>query len=168
MEVLDKRKIVFSKEGFENDELLSIYKKILKPRLIEEKMLILLRQGKISKWFSGWGQEAISVGSAYAMNDEEYIFPMHRNLGVFTTRGIPLNRLFAQFQGKKSGFTNGRDRSFHFGTQEYNIVGMISHLGPQLALAGGVALASKVKGLKTSTIVFTGDGGASGEIFTRH
>ncbi len=161
MEVLDKRKIVFSKEGFENDELLSIYKKILKPRLIEEKMLILLRQGKISKWFSGWGQEAISVGSAYAMNDEEYIFPMHRNLGVFTTRGIPLNRLFAQFQGKKSGFTNGRDRSFHFGTQEYNIVGMISHLGPQLALAGGVALASKVKGLKTSTIVFTGDGGAS-------
>ncbi len=161
MEVLDKRKIVFSKEGFENDELLSIYKKILKPRMIEEKMLILLRQGKISKWFSGWGQEAISVGSAYAMKREEYIFPMHRNLGVFTTRDIPLSRLFAQFQGKKSGFTNGRDRSFHFGTQEYNIVGMISHLGPQLALAGGVALASKVKDLKTSTIVFTGDGGAS-------
>src|SRR5690606_4934537 len=102
----------------------------------------LLRQGKISKWFSGWGQEAISVGSAYAMEDNEYIFPMHRNLGVFTTRGIPLNRLFAQFQGKMSGFTKGRDRSFHFGTQEYNIVGMISHLGPQLALADGVALAS--------------------------
>jgi len=161
MEVLDKRKIVFSKEGFENHELLSIYKKMLKPRLIEEKMLILLRQGKISKWFSGWGQEAVSVGSAYAMKKEEYIFPMHRNLGVFTTREIPLSRLFAQFQGKKSGFTNGRDRSFHFGTQEYNIVGMISHLGPQLALAGGVALASKIKGLKTSTIVFTGDGGAS-------
>ena len=161
MEVLDKRKIVFSREGFDDAELLSIYKKILKPRLIEEKMLILLRQGKISKWFSGWGQEAISVGSAYAMEDNEYIFPMHRNLGVFTTRGIPLNRLFAQFQGKMSGFTKGRDRSFHFGTQEYNIVGMISHLGPQLALADGVALASKVKGLKSSTIVFTGDGGAS-------
>lgn len=161
MEVLDKRKIVFSREGFDNEELLSIYKKILKPRLIEEKMLILLRQGKISKWFSGWGQEAISVGSAYAMEDNEYIFPMHRNLGVFTTRGIPLNRLFAQFQGKMSGFTKGRDRSFHFGTQEYNIVGMISHLGTQLALADGVALASKVKGLKSSTIVFTGDGGAS-------
>ncbi len=161
MAVLDKRKIVYSKEGFENDELVSIYKKILKPRLIEEKMLILLRQGKISKWFSGWGQEAVSVGSAYAMERNEYIFPMHRNLGVFTTRDIPLSRLFAQFQGKMSGFTKGRDRSFHFGTQEYNIVGMISHLGPQLALASGVALASKIKDLKTSTIVFTGDGGAS-------
>ncbi len=161
MAVLDKRKIVYSKEGFENDELVSIYKKILKPRLIEEKMLILLRQGKISKWFSGWGQEAVSVGSAYAMERHEYIFPMHRNLGVFTTRDIPLSRLFAQFQGKMSGFTKGRDRSFHFGTQEYNIVGMISHLGPQLALASGVALASKIKDLKTSTIVFTGDGGAS-------
>ncbi len=161
MAVLDKRKIVYSKEGFGDDELLSIYKKILKPRLIEEKMLILLRQGKISKWFSGWGQEAVSVGSAYAMERNEYIFPMHRNLGVFTTRDIPLSRLFAQFQGKMSGFTKGRDRSFHFGTQEYNIVGMISHLGPQLALASGVALASKIKDLKTSTIVFTGDGGAS-------
>lgn len=103
---------------------------MLKPRMIEEKMLILLRQGKISKWFSGIGQEAISVGVAMAMDPEEYILPMHRNLGVFTTRGIPLNRLFSQWQGKANGFTNGRDRSFHFGTQEYKIVGMISHLGP--------------------------------------
>ncbi|MDC1385595.1 dehydrogenase E1 component subunit alpha/beta, partial [Crocinitomicaceae bacterium] len=142
-------------------ELLGIYKKILKPRLIEEKMLILLRQGKITKWFSGWGQEAISVGTTYAMKNEEYIFPMHRNLGVFTTRDIPLSRLFAQFQGKMSGFTKGRDRSFHFGTQEYNIVGMISHLGPQLALAGGVGLASKIRDEKKATLVFTGDGGAS-------
>ena len=147
--------------GFEDTELLAIYKRLLKPRLIEEKMMILLRQGKISKWFSGWGQEAISVGSAYAMDREEYILPMHRNLGYFTTRDIPLNRLFAQFQGKMSGFTKGRDRSFHFGTQEYNIVGMISHLGPQMALADGIALASKVRDEKKATIVFTGDGGAS-------
>ncbi len=161
MAVLDKRTVVYDRTGFENAELLAIYERLLKPRLIEEKMLILLRQGKISKWFSGWGQEAISVGTTYAMNPEEYIFPMHRNLGVFVTREIPLSRLFAQFQGKMSGFTKGRDRSFHFGTQEYNIVGMISHLGPQLALAGGVGLASKLRDEKKATLVFTGDGGAS-------
>jgi 2-oxoisovalerate dehydrogenase E1 component len=161
MAVADKRAIEYDRKGFDDQELLSIYKKLLKPRLIEEKMLILLRQGKISKWFSGWGQEAISVGTTYAMDSEEYMFPMHRNLGVFTTRDVPLNRLFAQFQGKMMGFTKGRDRSFHFGTQEYKIVGMISHLGPQLALADGVGLASKVRDQKKATIVFTGDGGAS-------
>ncbi len=161
MEVLDKRLITFDRTGFEDAELLEIYRRILKPRMIEEKMLILLRQGKISKWFSGWGQEAVSVGSAYAMDREEYILPMHRNLGVFTTRDIPLNRLFAQFQGKASGFTKGRDRSFHFGTQEYKIVGMISHLGPQMGLADGIALASNIRDQKKATLVFTGDGGAS-------
>ncbi|WP_421151058.1 alpha-ketoacid dehydrogenase subunit alpha/beta [Seonamhaeicola sp. NFXS20] len=134
---------------------------MLKSRLIEEKMLVLLRQGKISKWFSGIGQEAISVGVTLALNDDEYILPMHRNLGVFTTRGIPLYRLFAQWQGKASGFTNGRDRSFHFGTQQYKIVGMISHLGPQLGVADGIALASKLKTKNQVTAVFTGEGGTS-------
>lgn len=161
METLEKRAIQFDRIGFEDRELVSIYKAILKPRLIEEKMLILLRQGKISKWFSGWGQEGISVGAALAMNDDEYLLPMHRNLGIFTTRGIPLNRLFAQFQGKMSGFTKGRDRSFHFGSKEHKIVGMISHLGPQLGIADGIALASNLRGENKATIVFSGDGGAS-------
>ncbi len=161
METLEKRTISYDRTGFEDAELKSIYKALVKPRMIEEKMLILLRQGKISKWFSGWGQEAISVGTTLGMDKDEFMFPMHRNLGVFTSRDIPLNRLFAQFQGKMSGFTKGRDRSFHFGSKEHRVVGMISHLGPQLALADGVALASNLRKEGKATIVYTGDGGAS-------
>jgi len=134
---------------------------MLKSRLIEEKMLILLRQGKISKWFSGIGQEAISVGVTMALNNDEYILPMHRNLGVFTTREIPLHRLFSQWQGKANGFTKGRDRSFHFGTQDYKIIGMISHLGPQLGVADGIALSHILKKEAKLTAVFSGDGGTS-------
>jgi 2-oxoisovalerate dehydrogenase E1 component len=151
----------FNRKGISDSELLDLYKAIIKPRLIEEKMLILLRQGKISKWFSGIGQEAISVGVASALDQDEYILPMHRNLGVFTGKNIPLERLFSQFQGKANGFTKGRDRSFHFGTQEHHIIGMISHLGPQLGVADGIALANKLKDNKKTTAVFTGDGGAS-------
>ncbi len=156
-----KPKMTYHKSNLDTDLLLSLYKNMLKPRLIEEKMLILLRQGKISKWFSGIGQEAISVGVSMAMQDDEYILPMHRNLGVFTTRGIPLHRLFCQWQGKMSGFTKGRDRSFHFGTQEYKIVGMISHLGPQLGVADGIALAHRLNNEANVTAVFTGEGGTS-------
>ena len=156
-----KNKISYDKKNLDDSILLQLYTNILKPRLIEEKMLILLRQGKISKWFSGIGQEAISIGVTMALQKEEYILPMHRNLGVFTTREIPLHRLFAQWQGKASGFTKGRDRSFHFGTQEYNIVGMISHLGPQLGVADGIALANILKDKKQVTAVFTGEGGTS-------
>ncbi|MGB3466912.1 MAG: dehydrogenase E1 component subunit alpha/beta [Cyclobacteriaceae bacterium] len=153
--------MIFKKNTRSGTKLIEIYKNLVTPRLIEEKMLILLRQGKISKWFSGIGQEAISVGAAIVMDEEEYILPMHRNLGIFTTRGVPFQRLFAQFQGKASGFTKGRDRSFHFGSSEHHIVGMISHLGPQLALADGIALASKIKQENKATLVFSGDGGSS-------
>ncbi|MGS2726130.1 alpha-ketoacid dehydrogenase subunit alpha/beta [Psychroserpens sp. BH13MA-6] len=156
-----KSTITFDKKNLDNKTLLELYKNMLKPRMIEEKMLILLRQGKISKWFSGIGQEAISVGVTMALEAEEYILPMHRNLGVFTTRKIPLYRLFSQWQGKANGFTKGRDRSFHFGTQEYNIVGMISHLGPQLGVADGIALASLLKNKNQVTAVFSGEGGTS-------
>jgi 2-oxoisovalerate dehydrogenase E1 component len=153
--------VKFDRKKHKDETLLQLYQNILKPRMIEEKMLLLLRQGKIAKWFSGIGQEAISVGVATALNKDEYILPMHRNLGVFTSRGIPLNRMFSQFQGKPGGFTQGRDRSFHFGTTEYKIVGMISHLGPQLGVADGIALADKLRKDKKVTVVFSGDGGAS-------
>ena len=153
--------MTYRTKGLSDQQLITLYKALLKPRMIEEKMLVLLRQGKISKWFSGIGQEAISVGVTLALNAEEYILPMHRNLGVFTSRNIPLNRLFAQWQGKKSGFTKGRDRSFHFGCQESKIIGMISHLGPQLGVADGIALASKLKHNNEVTAVFSGEGATS-------
>jgi 2-oxoisovalerate dehydrogenase E1 component len=138
-----------------------LFERLLLPRLVEERMLILLRQGKISKWFSGIGQEAISVGITSALHQDEMIFPMHRNLGVFSTRDIPLRRLFAQWQGKELGFTKGRDRSFHFGTLDQNVVGMISHLGPQLSLAAGVALSYKLRLQPKVALAFTGEGGTS-------
>ena len=151
----------YDRSNIDDATLLALYKGMQKPRMIEEKMLILLRQGKISKWFSSIGQESISVGITAALDKDEYILPMHRNLGVFTSREIPLNRLFSQWQGKANGFTKGRDRSFHFGTQEYHIIGMISHLGPQFGVAVGIALANKLKGNNKVCAVFTGDGGTS-------
>jgi len=151
----------FDRADYPAEQLLTIYQELLRPRLIEEKMLILLRQGKISKWFSGIGQEAIAVGSTLALNSDEYILPLHRNLGVFTARRVPLGRLFAQWEGKEGGFTKGRDRSFHFGSREHHIVGMISHLGPQLAVADGIALADVLDEQKRVTLVYSGDGGAS-------
>ncbi|TDI81103.1 MAG: dehydrogenase [Bacteroidetes bacterium] len=151
----------YDRHDLDDKTLISLYRKMLKPRLIEERMLILLRQGKISKWFSGIGQEAISVGITSVLNNEDYILPMHRNLGVFTTRGIPLHRLFSQWQGKSNGFTKGRDRSFHFGTQEFKIIGMISHLGPQFGVADGIAMGNLMKDNKQVCAVFTGEGGTS-------
>ncbi|MES2650765.1 MAG: dehydrogenase E1 component subunit alpha/beta [Bacteroidota bacterium] len=151
----------FDRKDKDDQFLLELYKKLLYPRMVEEKMLILLRQGRIGKWFSGIGQEAIAVGSTLAMQADEYILPMHRNLGVFTSRNIPLKKLMAQWQGKLSGFTKGRDRSFHFGTQDYKIIGMISHLGPQMALADGIALADLIAKQPKATLVFTGEGATS-------
>ena len=151
----------FNRKKYSNETLQQLYESLLRPRMIEEKMLILLRQNKISKWFSGIGQEAISVGLTQALEADDYILPMHRNLGVFTGRKLPFDRLFAQWQGTLMGYTKGRDRSFHFGTNEHHIVGMISHLGPQNGVADGIALATKLKKDKKVTAVFNGDGGTS-------
>jgi len=151
----------FLRKDISNEQLVAFYKKLLWPRLIEEKMLFLLRQGRISKWFSGIGQEAISVGAVLAVEHDEWMMPLHRNLGVFTSRGMPLHKLFRQWQGVQDGYSKGRERSFHFGSKEHHICGMISHLGPQLAIADGVALAYKIRNEKKVSIAFTGEGGTS-------
>ncbi|RYY64041.1 MAG: thiamine pyrophosphate-dependent dehydrogenase E1 component subunit alpha, partial [Chitinophagaceae bacterium] len=151
----------FLRKDLSAQELKDLYNKLLLPRMIEEKMLVLLRQGRISKWFSGIGQEAISVGVTAALEADEWIMPLHRNLGVFTGRNMPLSKLFMQWQGNKEGYSKGRERSFHFGSAEHHICGMISHLGPQLAIADGIALAHKLKKENKVSVTFTGDGGTS-------
>src|SRR6202008_2918788 len=158
--------MTFDRKDLTSEQLISFYRSLLWPRMIEEKMLVLLRQGKISKWFSGIGQEAIAVGATLALQEDEWIMPLHRNLGVFTTRNMPLHKLFMQWQGAQEGYSKGRERSFHFGNKEHHICGMISHLGPQLAIADGVALAYKLKNVSTGSplkisLAFTGEGGTS-------
>src|SRR5882724_10537733 len=151
----------FDRKQLSNEQLLLFYQKLLWPRMIEEKMLVLLRQGRISKWFSGIGQEAIATGATLALNEDEWIMPLHRNLGVFTSRKIPLHKLFLQWQGSADGYSKGRERSFHFGSKEHHICGMISHLGPQLAIADGVALANTLNNEDKICLAFTGEGGTS-------
>lgn len=153
--------MLFDRKNLSNTQLLQMYRSLIYPRLIEEKMLVLLRQGKISKWFSGIGQEAVAVGATLALQQDEWIMPLHRNLGVFTTRNMPLHRLFNQWQGNQNGYSKGRERSFHFGSNEHHICGMISHLGPQLAIADGVALAHKLQKKNKVSLAFTGEGGTS-------
>src|SRR6476620_9201784 len=144
----------FDRKELSNEQLVDMYRSIILPRMIEDKMLLLLRQGKISKWFSGIGQEAISVGATMALEEDEWIMPLHRNLGVFTSRNMPLHKLFKQWQGSQDGYSKGRERSFHFGTKEHHICGMISHLGPQLAIADGVALAHKLQQAQKVSVAF--------------
>ena len=151
----------FERKNCSNEELIRLYKNMVVPRMIEEKMLVLLRQGKISKWFSGIGQEAIAAGATLAMQPDEWVLPLHRNLGVFTSRGMPLSKLFLQWQGSEDGYSKGRERSFHFGSREHAICGMISHLGPQLGVADGIGLAYKLQQKGKAALVFTGDGGTS-------
>src|SRR5882724_10662070 len=151
----------FDRKELTAEELIHFYKSLLLPRMIEEKMLVLLRQGRISKWFSGIGQEAISTGATLAMQEDEWIMPLHRNLGVFTGRRMPLHKLFMQWQGSREGYSKARERSFHFGSREHHICGMISHLGPQLAVADGVALAYTLRKENKVSVVFSGDGGTS-------
>jgi len=151
----------FDRKELTDEALVQAYRALLLPRMIEEKMLVLLRQGKISKWFSGIGQEAISVGATLALDPEEWIMPLHRNLGVFTTRDMPLYKLFRQWEGQPEGYSHGRERSFHFGSREHHICGMISHLGPQMAVAAGTALAHLLKGERRVSLAFCGDGGTS-------
>ncbi|MES2774491.1 MAG: dehydrogenase E1 component subunit alpha/beta [Bacteroidota bacterium] len=153
--------MLYDRKNLTDDDLKELYHHLLLPRMIEEKMLVLLRQGKISKWFSGIGQEAISVGVIQALEQDEWVMPLHRNLGVFTGRNMPLSKLFMQWQGNKEGYSKGRERSFHFGTKEHHVCGMISHLGPQLAIADGVALAHKLRKENKVAVAFTGDGGTS-------
>ena len=144
------------------DDRVALLRYMLLMRGIEERAMNLYRQGKVpGSFYDGYGQEAVSVGAAFAMSHQDRLCILHRDLGAHLIRGVTPARIFAQYMGREGGITGGRDGNVHFGDHRVGCVGMVSMLPDMMLVATGMAMAFKLRHEKRCAITWFGDGSTS-------
>jgi TPP-dependent pyruvate/acetoin dehydrogenase alpha subunit len=144
------------------DDRIWLLRAMLLMRGIEERAMSLYRQGKVpGSFYDGYGQEAVSAGAAFAMAAEDRLCILHRDLAAHLIRGVPPERIFAQYLGRAAGLTSGRDGNVHFGDRHLGCVGMVSMLPDMMLVAAGMAMAFKLRGEQRCALTWFGDGSTS-------